>query len=148
MTTKLSLYRDCLSDDVDAMDGDALRAACRKFKWFPSIAELSDFLAEHRRDRRPSSAPASDGVPPAIVNSIARLAMRSWRPPQGLGFWGEKQWEEWALRLACDAARNGYLRAAKEWKDGALSLTLLDDMPQPVPSEELLDAWRSAKGYA
>ena len=86
-------------------------------------------------------------LPESIVNSVARIVMRHWSPPPGLGFWGAKQWEAWILRDVCARVREGRIAFSKGFDGPRLTLRVLETVPQPAPTDDLLERWRVATGY-
>lgn len=83
----------------------------------------------------------------AMRHSYARMAMRDWRPPPGLGFWGEKRWEAWALAYALDRVDDDRIQGRHECRDGRLCVTLDGTVPQPEPTDALVAEWRQARGH-
>lgn len=114
----MSLYLDALDEFTPVMTKQALTEATRRFKFFPSIAELAEFLSERRHERRAGAAVPDDEMPEARVNSLARLAMAGWQPPSRLSWRARRAWEAWALGIACEMVRRGEITGRFEQRDG------------------------------
>lgn len=143
----LSQYADALEPEWKYMNRAALMQAQRKFRFFPTIAELADFLsalAPPVRER--SSSSGQDDMHPAKVNNLARLAMRGWQRPVGRGLHVERKWEQWALGIAAQMVRDYRITGSfGRTKDG--HAWTLDAQPSaPIVPDNLWGEWIAPQG--
>lgn len=144
LAAQLSLYVDSLEDEAGLMTKQSLIEATRKFKWFPTVAELVEFFNERRVERSYARHFDTD-MHPAKVNNLARLAMRDWYPAHGLlSLRGGVEWEKWALELACNAVRDGRIGGTFGRCGGGLGWTLDRTISAPIIPDNLFEEWRSS----
>lgn len=135
LADKVSTYAPMLADlPQSAFDGDALRAAGLRFRTFPSLAEISDFL----RDRvANSSAPTTDAKTDEAlcVTNVAATAAAEWR---------ERNWSKyWSPAIA-----DGYASELDKWARSAFASMhrsggIADPMVLTV-EQWRIDAWKAA----
>lgn len=119
-----------------------LKEATRRFKFFPSVAELVELFAEYRQRGR--MMPESSDMHSSKVNSLAHLAVANWPAPPGLGYRGVVAWEAWAFDIACQDVRAGSITGKFHRSPSGQLQWTLDAIPlAPVAPAVLIEKWRN-----
>lgn len=146
---KLFLYFDALENEAGGMTRQSLVEAVRRFKYFPAAADLVEFFSERQPEKPKAAGCGENRAGVARVNCLARLAMREWKLPPGLGFWGSKAADAWFLARASDAVTSGAIDGEfQRAPGGGCQHVLTKTISQPQVDAGTLAVWRNEEACA